>query len=201
LPPSLSSNLSLTRASHILNVTTECPNEFQETEDLRINYFRVPVVDAETENLIPHFESAIEFLGKFFFFAPHVTNLKHRFRNFRGRQSPRSLPEGSLQEPNLRDGLLDEEAGIRLRPGFRNRVAGSIRGEAKSRYFFLFFFGIRNFLDFWNFSGFLRRQACFFFFFCPITRARLREATPKFIKCQILNNKFHLWINFRNKKL
>ena len=48
--------------THILNVTEELPNYFDGNEGKSIKYLKVPVKDYETENIVPYFKQAYEFI-------------------------------------------------------------------------------------------------------------------------------------------
>jgi len=45
---------------HILNVTPDLPNYFEDT----IRYFKIPISDHWSQSMLTHFPSAIQFIGE-----------------------------------------------------------------------------------------------------------------------------------------
>ena len=49
---------------HVVNVTQDVPNHFEDSDDLNIRYLRIPIKDHLSENLCYFFDEAITFIGK-----------------------------------------------------------------------------------------------------------------------------------------
>lgn len=80
---------------HILNVTPDLPNIF---ESNNIRYLQIPISDHWTQSMLSYFPSAIQFIGKLYFFYAHIINIAwithHRFIKSR---DIRIKSEGKIQ--------------------------------------------------------------------------------------------------------
>ena len=61
-PPSLAQVLEEFGVKYVLNVTTKCPNYYEEEKDFV--YKRIAVIDTGTQKLSQHFMEAFEFIGE-----------------------------------------------------------------------------------------------------------------------------------------